>query len=113
VTGARDGRVWPRCPDCGTTWRQSGNRTGHCSACHRTFTSAGAFDRHRRDSDTGRTCIDPGPAWTGTEGAGHVVYDLLVGHGAHDEGTTYWALHTTDEQRAAYAALNEDRKAAR
>lgn len=38
---------------CGTRW--SGTRTAHCSACHRTFTGVGPFDRHRR----GGHCLDP------------------------------------------------------
>ena len=55
------------CSGCGTRW--SGLNTCHCGGCHETFTSVGAFDRHRR----GGKCLDPAeiglvPAnkpWTG------------------------------------------------
>jgi hypothetical protein len=40
---------------CGLRWHQSGNDTGHCGCCHRTFTSLRAFDAHRQ----GGQCVDP------------------------------------------------------
>ena len=45
---------------CGKTWRQRGNRTGHCSACHETFEGEKLFDAHRvtLDDET-RGCADP------------------------------------------------------
>ena len=41
------------CSGCRGRW--SGLNTCHCGGCHETFTSAGAFDRHRR----GGKCLDP------------------------------------------------------
>lgn len=34
------------CPRCGRTW--TGLSRCHCATCHHSFTSATAFDRHRR-----------------------------------------------------------------
>lgn len=43
---------------CGAHW--GGLSTGHCPACHRTFTGITAFDKHRTGSHTeGRSCLDP------------------------------------------------------
>ncbi len=45
---------------CGKTWRQRGNRTGHCSGCHETFEGEALFDAHRRTADDGtRICLEP------------------------------------------------------
>jgi hypothetical protein len=45
---------------CGKTWRQRGNRTGHCSGCHETFEGESVFDAHRVTLDTGdRGCLNP------------------------------------------------------
>lgn len=46
---------------CGRSWRQTGNRTGHCSGCHETFEGIGLFDAHQRNRDaTGKPeCLDP------------------------------------------------------
>ena len=33
------------CGTCPNTW--TGNAKAHCSGCHRTFSTVGAFDRHR------------------------------------------------------------------
>ena len=55
----------PRC-SCGTRWRQVGNQTGHCSACHLTFGGLDAFDRHRQDVAGRRVCLDPAEATTRT-----------------------------------------------
>lgn len=40
---------------CGKSWKQRGNRTGHCSGCHETFEGVTLFDLHRR----GGVCADP------------------------------------------------------
>ncbi|MFK4760324.1 hypothetical protein ACI3KS_05250 [Microbacterium sp. ZW T5_45] len=40
---------------CGKSWKQRGNRTGHCSGCHQTFEGVTLFDQHRR----GGVCADP------------------------------------------------------
>lgn len=62
-----------RCPRCPSWW--TGTRSGHCTACHRTFTSIAAFDKHRSGSHAKSTrhCVDPetvglvpaGRAWPG------------------------------------------------
>lgn len=45
---------------CGRTWRQRGNRTGHCSGCHETFEGEKLFDAHRVTLNDGtRGCADP------------------------------------------------------
>lgn len=45
---------------CGKTWKQRGNRTGHCSGCHETFEGLGLFDAHRYSvSETERGCKNP------------------------------------------------------
>lgn len=45
---------------CGKTWRQVGNRTGHCSRCHLTFQGATLFDGHQKLNDDGSVeCSDP------------------------------------------------------
>lgn len=38
---------------CGARW--TGRGRAHCAACHATFSTASAFDRHRR----GGACLDP------------------------------------------------------
>lgn len=38
---------------CGKTWRQKGNRTGHCAACHETFEGLALFTAHQRVSADG------------------------------------------------------------
>ncbi|MEJ6490728.1 hypothetical protein PQI23_13460 [Leucobacter sp. USCH14] len=46
--------------ECGKTWRQRGNRTGHCSGCHETFEGEALFDAHRTTlADGSRGCLDP------------------------------------------------------
>lgn len=45
---------------CGKTWKQRGNRTGHCSGCHQTFEGLTLFDAHRVTNDDGtRSCLNP------------------------------------------------------
>lgn len=49
---------------CGARWRQRGNRTGHCSACHQTFEGLAVFDSHQRESAEGKTvCLPPDRIW--------------------------------------------------
>lgn len=50
---------------CGATWKQRGNGTGPCSACHRTFEGLALFDWHQTLGDDGRViCRDPAnPKW--------------------------------------------------
>lgn len=82
----RDGRMWPR-HKCGTIWKQSGNRTGHCSNCHRTFDGITAFDRHQRHVDGKLVCLDPFDLMD--EG---VPYRQRIGDGPWDALTIYWRL---------------------
>jgi hypothetical protein len=44
---------------CGARWHQAGNRTGHCAACHRTFSGITTFDAHQRMADGRSICLDP------------------------------------------------------
>lgn len=43
----------PHCPRCETTW--TGLSRAHCGACHLTFNSVGAFDKHRSND----RCLTP------------------------------------------------------
>jgi hypothetical protein len=99
----RNGRTDPQCPGCGVIWHQSGNRTGHCSGCHRTFDSLSAFDRHRRDDAKGvRRCLDPAGL---TQETGEPVFAARNGHGELDKATSYWRLVPSPEAIAHWAAL--------
>lgn len=81
---------------CGTSWHQRGDRTGHCSSCHRTFASLDAFDRHQR-VDGRLTCLDPA---TLTRRDGSPLYE------AHHDGLTdVWSIRPTAAQRAALNRL--------
>ncbi len=40
---------------CGKSWKQRGEKSGHCGGCHLTFYGQRSFDEHRRD---GR-CLNP------------------------------------------------------
>lgn len=43
---------------CGKTWKQRGNRTGHCADCHETFEGLSLFDAHRITLPSGeRGCL--------------------------------------------------------
>ena len=72
---------------CGKSWKQRGNRTGHCSGCHKTFEGLSLFDAHRR----GGVCADP--------------REMKVGglplrfDGTHGDGS-WWA--DTSRLKAAY-----------
>jgi hypothetical protein len=50
----RDAVHYPAC-NCGAVWRQRGNLTGHCTACHQTFQGIELFDRHQSTDADGRT----------------------------------------------------------
>ena len=69
---------------CGGHWWQSGNRTGHCSACHRNFDGISAFDRHRRDGQ----CLDPATLTHADE----LVYASRNGTHDADRDVTYWRI---------------------
>lgn len=67
------------CAKCKAHW--SGHKTGHCTACHKTFTVVSAFDLHRAGSHTKgeRYCVDP--ATVGLEDAGRAY--PCWGHPGH------------------------------
>lgn len=45
---------------CGKSWKQRGNRTGHCAGCHETFEGLSVFDAHQRIGDGGTVvCLPP------------------------------------------------------
>ncbi len=94
----RDGRTHPRCGRCGIIWRQSGNRTGHCSGCHRTFDSLEAFDKHQVIPETGRVvCRDPAEV---KRGDGSPVFESRI-----RDGVTYWGIPMSDAWRATLAGM--------
>lgn len=75
---------------CGKTWKQRGNRTGHCSACHETFEGETVFDAHRiTDAAGNRVCLDPGD----------VKY---AGHLLRLENGTWRGPRMSDEARERY-----------
>lgn len=45
------------CGGCDATWTAAG--IAHCSGCHRTFSGAALFDRHRSLAGEHGTCADP------------------------------------------------------
>ena len=47
------------CTRCPARW--GGLKTAHCPACHQTFTTVGAFDKHRsgQHHNSTRHCVDP------------------------------------------------------
>jgi hypothetical protein len=49
---------FPICPK-GHVWKQRGNRTGHCSKCHRTFEGIKLFDAHQRTINGVTHCLNP------------------------------------------------------
>lgn len=72
---------------CGKSWKQRGNRTGHCSGCHQTFEGTTLFDLHRR----GGVCADPKEM---TVGGKPLRFD-----GTHGDGS-WWS--DTSHLKAAY-----------
>lgn len=97
---------------CGARWHQAGNRTGHCSACHRTFSGESPFDRHQTltdrsaDCHNGIVCADPATSRTKS---GDPVYESFE----DSAGCTVWRAWVSEENRAKFHALNEERQAAR
>lgn len=94
----------PRCPRdwCGVIWRQAGNETGHCSACHRTFGGRVAFARHQVTRGGRSFCVDVAED---ARFEGNLVTVLNP-----DKTGTYgrlmvWTLALTDAQRERFARL--------
>jgi hypothetical protein len=64
---------------CGKRWKQSGNRTSHCGACHRTFASLALFDWHQTLGDGGRViCRDPAEGKPTRDGS-VILLDMVGG----------------------------------
>lgn len=65
---------------CGKSWRQRGNRTGHCGGCHETFEGGSLFDAHLvHEKDGSLTHLDPR---TMTFNRAPLVFD-----GSHGDGS--------------------------
>jgi hypothetical protein len=45
-----------KCHECGESYRKASG--GHCTVCHRTFSSVSAGDQHRRGPFDARYCAD-------------------------------------------------------
>lgn len=95
------------------SWRQSGNRTGHCSGCHRTFDGERAFDRHQTVSDGKVTCHDPAAVVYEGARAGEPVYESRI-ETLDDEGcevqVTYWRIRMTEDQAERWAGILAQRR---
>lgn len=92
------------------SWRQRGNRTGHCSGCHETFDGIEAFDRHQTVPDGRVVCADPATlTHVGEAREGELVYKSRT----DDLGTTYWSLAPSAEQAERWAAVVAERARAR
>jgi hypothetical protein len=88
--------------DCGVTWQQVGNRTGHCAACHRTFDDLRGFEKHQRVEGGRVQCLDPATL-TRRDGSPLYVARKAVPRGdeeRRDLDTTYWRIRMTEFQRA-------------
>jgi hypothetical protein len=69
--------------DCGARW--AGMKTSHCPACHSTFSTVAAFDKHRAGShaDDSRHCADPATAGLVAAGRRYQCWaQAQRGHGA-------------------------------
>lgn len=53
---------------------KTGERYGHCGACHLDFMGVGAFEKHRRGPWEARYCVDP----TSDDGATHTGRPLAT-----------------------------------
>lgn len=84
---------------CGARWRQSGNRTGHCSGCHHNFDGLTAFDRHQTVVDGHNICAD-------------VTTDPHY-RARTDDITTYWSLIPTPAQQEYIDKMRAEREAAK
>lgn len=95
---------------CGAAWVQHGNRTGHCSACHRTFTSLAAFDAHQRmlDHAPWQICVDPASV---VDRTGRAVFVRRT-TGAGDSQPYHWALAATEADMARLDRLKARRAGA-
>ena len=75
---------------CDKVWYQWGNQTSHCCACHRTFTSLVAFDRHQRVGNGTLTCLDP---LIEVDTKGRLVFESVgLRFPDHETVPTHWAI---------------------
>lgn len=72
---------------CGKSWKQRGNRTGHCSGCHETFEGLSLFDAHFDRSGLKLACRDPREMeFNGSP----LEFDSTHGDGTWHEDRTKW-----------------------
>lgn len=72
---------------CGKSWKQRGNRTGHCSGCHATFEGLALFDAHFDRSGPKLACRDPREMKFNGE---PLEFDGEHGDGAWHAARTFW-----------------------
>ena len=82
---------------CGSQWVQRGSQTGHCAACHLTFDSERAFERHRTTRDDKRICL---AAHSVVREDGTPALSQRTGVGRSDTGVIYWRESLTRPSRA-------------
>lgn len=99
----RDARRFPRCYKCGILWRQVGNRTGHCSLCHRTFIGVEAFDRHQVHSFGKVVCLDPMTHPT-------VEYEVRIGGDKWDLFLVYFRIKPRESFEEMWERLREEKE---
>ncbi|WP_445944812.1 MULTISPECIES: FDXHR family putative zinc-binding protein [unclassified Rhodococcus (in: high G+C Gram-positive bacteria)] len=78
----------PKCTKCGAVW--SGMNTGHCMACHTTFTGITAFDAHRR----GGACQTPDSVGLSLTKRAYPCYGY-----PSDETDHWWTAHRPQEEQ--------------
>jgi hypothetical protein len=94
-------------PGCGKTYRLHGNRTGHCTRCHLTFSGSSAFDGHQRPIAGATTapyseCLDPAEI---ASNAGIQTYERRSEPDSTDGFV--WALVISDARKAQLAGLKD------
>ncbi len=90
---------------CGKSWKQRGNRTGHCSGCHHTFEGITLFDLHRR----GGVCADPRVMVVNDA---PLTFDPTHGDGAWSARNAFAEAMTAKATPEAAKRQNRDRREA-
>lgn len=84
--------------DCaGHVPEKTGERFGHCAACHLDFQGLGAFDKHRRGPHTARYCVDPAQDEERTDAGGPVATWWQDDKGRWHEGARNTRFDTKEE----------------
>lgn len=91
--------------ECGNSWKQRGNRTGHCSGCHETFEGLSLFDAHRK----GGVCADPRQM---VVNGAPLRFDGTHGDGSWSARNTFAEAMTRANQVEARKPQNEDQREA-